>query len=208
MSRNSAGVKCARRRQRRVNPFYVFRITYSTLWTHIICERQGNTFGAFYRHFLHMTCKEIKKYKSFELRNGFLLFHNGIQKLLIDIEQPAYSHLHTHAHKPISISSRLLDTYTIVCISHRHFIRLFYASLIQREKIHLTLYDYDTVDYFSIWNLFCAFCFYGFNSIYSLWLCCSFICRSFCDFNWHEVDFNEWQPWRLYHFVIQSKPLI
>lgn len=33
--------------------------------------------SAFYRHFLHMTCKEIKKYKSFTFGgNGFLLFQN------------------------------------------------------------------------------------------------------------------------------------
>lgn len=66
--------------------------------------------SAFYRHFLHMTCKEIKKYKSFTFGgNGFLLFQNRNSSLasLTAIMQVA------HTEYSVRLCRHLLD-YTVL----------------------------------------------------------------------------------------------
>lgn len=104
---------CARRRQRRVNQFYVFRIVWTTP-----CVR--DSFSAFYRHFLHMTCKEIKNINPSNGETDFYcstmaLTHTHTQKLLVWNRTIPCSvstvRTSTATHPPILLYLNGLDTY-------------------------------------------------------------------------------------------------
>lgn len=101
-SRNSAGVRCARRRQRRVNPFYVFRITYYTLSTHTQYARDREILLA---RFIGISCIwRARKLKNINLSNCEMDFYCSIMasKSYSLISSSPHTHICTQAHTLIN----------------------------------------------------------------------------------------------------------
>lgn len=102
-----------------------------------------------------MTCKEIKKYKSFAWRNGFLLFHAGEHKCWSFAVLQSSSHRHT-----LFISAAGYFPLT--------FIRLLYVSFfVQWNRIYFQQMRARTLRQLIIFPFeiqVCLLCFYGFES--------------------------------------------